>query len=1089
MRNPFQYPIPGLMALTLLLLPGLVCGDSTEELEFFEKKIRPVLVRECYECHSSAKAEPGGGLRLDFRDGARKGGESGPAVVPGDVSASLVISAMRHDSFEMPPKKKLDQSIIDDFVRWISDGAVDSRDNPPKEVDLASKIWEETFNERKQWWSFQPIQSIDVPRARHSKTSVNDIDRFIVAKLRKHRLLPSPRASKEVLIRRLAYTLTGLPPTPKQVDIFLNDRSANAWETAIEQFLGDEHFGERFARHWMDVIRYTDTYGYEWDIPASTAWRYRDYLIRAFNSDVPFDQMVLEQIAGDLLKNPRVNQQLQVNESAIGPMFYQLGEHRHGDSSEFEGIHQEMLDNKIDAFSKAFQGITIACARCHDHKLDPIAQSEYYALAGVFMSSRWVSNTVDLPGINDNPVAEIERLKPLLKKRMADVWLQDIQKNVTVESLGMLPENPLPIGDINYPWQKLYKLEDAQIPAAWQALKESMTAADHEARDFNKANYQVLFDFSNGVPDGWDSDGAGLSKPVSRGDFQILPTGSQFIESLYLPGIATASISSRLNGALRSPLLSTIDTVHVSVLSAGGDQSAFRRVIDNAFLTEKQTYFDNPRYHWKVMSTSKGMEDRRIFYELATKTSNPNFPPRVGLGKALTDEEIQSPRSWFAVSKIVGQDGPSPPRKELSAFLPLFEKSVPQSKAEAAERVRDWLSGVIRRWHDEASTDDEIQLLNNLLVTPWLSKNSDHPEFKNLVADYRALEAKLQTPKTINTLQDIDQGLNYRLNIRGSYYELGDAVPRGYLRVLAGGSSSHAFEVEKSGRLELAEMVADPANPLTARVYVNRIWHWLFGSGIVDTPSNFGKLGGTPSHSELLDWLATRFIENGWSTKTLVREILMSHTWRQSGVVSSRAIESDPTNRLLHHFPTQRLGAECIGDAMLAVSGSLDDTLFGEPINPFRTAENDMKYLFSGPVDNNRRRMIYTKVTIMEPAKFLSTFNQPDPKIPTGRRDLTNTPIQALALLNDPFVIEIANKWGTVVLADGNSQPEDRIFDMLRGAYSRRISLEELSKWTSAIEDLARLHEIPPTKIMENHELWSDVAHAIFNSKEFIYIR
>ena len=1077
------------MTLPLLWLSGLVRGDSTGEVEFFEKKIRPVLVRECYECHSAAKEEPGGGLRLDFRDGARKGGESGPAVVPGDVSASLLISAMRHESFEMPPKKKLDQLIIDDFVRWIADGAVDPRDNPPEEVDLASSIWEETFNERKQWWSFQPVQSIDVPRTRHAKTSVNDIDRFIVAQLRKHRLLPSPRASKEVLIRRLAYTLTGLPPTTEQVDRFLNDRSAEAWEAAIEQFLGDQHFGERFARHWMDVIRYTDTYGYEWDIPASTAWRYRDYLIRAFNDDIPFDQMVREQIAGDLLKEPRVNQQLMVNESAIGPMFYQLGEHRHGDSSEFEGIHQEMLDNKIDAFSKAFQGITIACARCHDHKLDPIAQSEYYALAGVFMSSRWVRNTVDLPGVNDNPIAEIERLKPLLKKRMAAVWLQDIQNNITVESLGMLPESPLPIGDINYPWQKLYKLEDAEIPAAWQALKESLTTAEKEAREFNAANYKVLFDFSNGVPDEWDADGDGLAKVVSRGDFQILPTGPQFIESLYLPGIATASISSRLNGALRSPFLSTIETVHVSVLSAGGDQSAFRRVVDNAFLTEKQTYFDNPRYQWKVMSTSKGMEHRRIFYELATKTSNPNFPPRVGLGKKLTDQEMQSPRSWFAVNKIVGQVGPSPPKKELSAFLPLFDQSVPQNKAEAAQYVRDWLSGVIRRWRDEESTDDEIQLLNNLLVTAWISKNSDHPEFKELVANYRELESKIQTPKTVNTLEDIDDGVNYRLNIRGSYYELGDAIPRGYLRVLAGGSEPHAFDVNQSGRLELAELVVNPENPLTARVYVNRIWHWLFGAGIVDTPSNFGKLGGAPSHPELLDWLATQFVENGWSTKHLMREILMSHTWRQSGVVSSRALDTDPTNRLLHHFPTQRLTAECIGDAMLAVSGSLDDKLFGHPINPYRTAENDMKYLFSGPVDNNGRRMIYTKVTIMEPAKFLSTFNQPDPKIPTGRRDLTNTPIQALALLNDPFVVEMANNWSTEVTEDGNSQPEDRLYHMLREAYSRDISLEEVSKWKSAVEDLARLHEISPTKIMESQKLWADVAHAIFNSKEFIYVR
>ncbi|MCA9119104.1 MAG: PSD1 domain-containing protein [Planctomycetaceae bacterium] len=1064
---------------------------NDDGVELFEKQIRPTLIKHCYECHSLAAAEPGGGLLLDSRDSIRKGGESGPAVVPYRVADSLLVEAIRHQSLEMPPKKKLDEATIDAFIEWIEDGAVDPRDKPADAKALADEIWEVAYQSRKQWWSFQPLATVVPPaeldRDEFNAWSASPIDRFLLAKLDSQKITPAPKADRATLIRRLAFTLTGLPPVAADIDSFVKDRRADSWEHFVDKYLASEHFGERFARHWMDVVRYSDTYGYEWDVPAKGAWRYRDYLIRAFNTDVPYDQLIREQLAGDLLETPRLNHELGLNESLIGPMFYHLGEHRHGDSLEFEGIHQEMIDNKIDAFSKAFQGITIACARCHDHKLDPISQQEYYALAGVLMSSRWISRTIDLPERNAVTLSKLRSVKAALRERIAEVWRADVASNITPPTLDSIqPPTALPIGDINYPWHHIHKLEGAELGDTWNAVRQQLAVADQEANAFNRANFELLVDFSRGIPDDWNADGVGL-EPVRAGDFQVL-RGEDFIQSLFLPGVATSNLSSKLNGALRSPLLHTLDKPFVSIFSAGNDLSAFRRVVDNAFLCEKQKYFANSNYHWTVESTFPGQGRRRIFFEFATKTSNPNFPPRWGLGTKLTDDMIADPNSWFAVNKIYASEKAAPPKKRLSAFLKLLDSGHPRSKSEAAELYRRWLVQLVEAWRDGHATEDEILVLNNLLQTPWVTKSANHPELQTLVDEYRRIESQVEPPRTVNGMVDHDIGMDYALNIRGSYYDLGDTVPRGYLRLIEG-EQYQTSRPEHSGRLRLAGLVADAKNPLTARVYVNRVWHWMFGQGIVDTPDNFGKLGGQPSHPELLDWLANRFIEQGWSTKKLVREILLTQAWQQSGRTSHAAIEADPTNRSLHHFATRRLDAECVGDAMLAVSGRFNPALYGAPHNPFRTAEDETKRLFSGPVEGDGRRMLYTKVTIMEPSKFLATFNQPEPKIPTGRREVADTPTQALTLLNHPFVLNLAKHWGLAVTKDGNTTPEARLEAMLSTAFSRSVESTEINQWTHTLHDFATLRNVTKDDIMANAQLWTDVAHTIFNCKEFIYLK
>ncbi|HUG82208.1 MAG TPA: DUF1549 and DUF1553 domain-containing protein, partial [Bryobacterales bacterium] len=1032
---------------------------------------------------------------------------------------------------------KLDAEVIAAFEEWVRIGAPDPRDQasaaPKKE-----KTWSEIFEERSHWWSLQPVKKTPVPEVKHAQWSAQAIDRFILSRLESEGLAPSPRAGRHILLRRLSFTLTGLPPTPDDISAFLNDQHPGAYERAVDRLLASPHFGERWARHWMDVVRYSDTYGYEWDIPAKGAWRYRDYLIRAFNQDVPYDQLAREQIAGDLLPEPRINAAEQINESLIGPMFYQMGENRHGDSLQFNGISQEMLNNKIDAFSKAFQAMTVACARCHDHKLDAISQKDYYALGGVFMSSRWVSNTLDTGERNRETIERLSALKPKLRTAVSKWWLEDAPgiprylraalacvnadpraaelaqgldpirlaawDEVVLDADADADRNP-PLENPVYPWLQLNRLvkEGETVSAAWQRLAEQYRQASRERMENNARDFQVIADFSKGTPDGWSVDGAGL-RQVSNGDFAVALDGRKAIKILFPAGLYTNSLSPRLNGAIRTPYLNHTGREHLSMQVAGGDFSAHRLIVDNAFLTERQQYLKSPLPYWVRLSTTAAAktnrpqtkveaEDTRIYVEVATKTSNPNFPPRVGLGGKCSEEQAADPRSWFGITKALLHDKEAEPADELTRFESLFAADAPADLAAAAARYEQWLAGSIDAWANNRASQDDVRLVNWMLTKRLLpNERALHEPVGKLVTAYQETEQQLANPWTVNGMADLDAGNNYRLNERGVYEDLGDSVPRGYVEVLAG--KRDAANLNGSGRLQLAEAVANPANPLTARVFVNRVWHWVFGAGLVTTPDDFGHLGERPSHPELLDYLAGWFVENDWSTKKLVRLLVTSETFRQSNEMSARGRDTDPNNRLLHYYRPRRLDAESIRDSVLAVSGRLDPHIFGPAIDPFRSSEDPEKRLFSGPLDGDGRRSVYVKMTIMEPPKFLATFNQPSPKIPTGARDVTNVPAQALALLNDPFVERQAEIWAQSLIDSPHASREQRLADMFRLAFGREAEPGELARWNKAIDDIAGLYQDVPEKrpsndLMRSLPVWKDVAHAMFNAKEFLYVR
>ncbi|MEX2168634.1 MAG: PSD1 and planctomycete cytochrome C domain-containing protein [Pirellulales bacterium] len=1058
---------------------------TSEQLTFFEAKIRPVLVAHCYECHSAEAQELEGGLQLDVKEGWQAGGDSGePAIVPGKPDESRLIRAIRHEDGDspMPPdQSKLPDRVIADLIEWVNLGAPDPREG--LETLREQQTWETLYRERLRWWSLQPLSVVPPPPVQQRAWVRNEVDQFILAALEAKNVPPAAEADRRVLARRLSFALTGLPPTPELLDRFLANASADAEVAYVQSLLDSPHFGERWARHWMDVMHYADTHGYEWDVPAKNAWMYRDYLIRAFNADVPFRQLVLEHLAGDLIE-PRVDAVTGLNESLHGPMALRLGERRHGDSAAAEGVTQEAMANIVDTVTKGFLATTVACAQCHDHKLDAVAQRDYFALAGVFMSSRWSSRGVDAVDPNERIIDELRCIKQDIRAELANIWLASnefIVSHLQAISAGDAATTRFP----------------EKLVAFWQRMQTEPIGSDEfnqecaRRRAANEANLKLVADFTRaGAPAVWQWDGFGMRHGfVGDGEIVVAEEGDAALAQVLPAGRWSHVWSMRLPGALRSPLYDGTAATTFSIGCAGGRHAAYSMIVDQALHSERMQFIDQPSPVWLTLTagefdTLEGSVDRarrRVYLELATKSLNNYFPPRTGYG-GVKETDLPDERSWFGVTQVYEHPPGKPPLDELSRFAPLFA-----DEADWPTRFANLLQAAVERWSRDEYSSEDARLLDDALQANLLPNDVQAtPRLAELVADYRATAKKLQPDRTIGSLADWHEGQDERIGIRGSYTEFGDEVPRGNISFLGGAAERRV--PFSSGRWELALGIASDRNPLTARVFVNRVWLHLFGEGLVRTPDDFGHLGQTPSHPELLDYLADRFVAEGWSLKKLVTLLVNSATWRQSGIASAAAMEVDPENRIWHHIPVRRLEAEAIRDSILAVSGRLDPTLYGPPIDPYRLATDAAKRLYCGPLDGDGRRSIYLKMTLMEPPRMLAVFNQPIPKLTTGRRDVTNVPNQALALLNDPFVIEMARHWGEQVLQDGATSPEERAARMYSTALARPPQPEETARLVKLAEQSAKLRGLDASRLMDCQPAWQDAAHAIFNLKEFIYV-
>jgi mono/diheme cytochrome c family protein len=1126
--------------LAIVMLATLTCrgaGAADDAgFEFFEKRIRPILTEHCAECHSADAKKLGGNLLLDSRDGVRKGGDSGTIIEAGKPDASLLIKAVRYtdDNVKMPPKGKLSATAIADLEEWVRLGAPDPRDKPTARKPASS--WDEILRTRRDWWSLRPVQDPPIPRTNDVAWSNEPIDRFVLAKLEENGLAPSRPTDPRTFARRLSLVLTGLPPSVSQVEQFAKDceavpKTANqalpaaAVERLVDSLLDSPHFGERWARHWMDVVRFTETHGNEWNYEVHHAWRYRDYLIRAFNADIPFEQFIREHIAGDLLPQPRWNEREQFNESIIGTGFYRFGEVNHDDCIGLRQIGYDLLDNQIDTLTKAFQATTVACARCHDHKLDAVSMPDYYGLLGILRSSRLVSHTIDAPSVNAEPIEKLIDLKLKLRAEVARLWLDELPKlneflaaslaghggrpadaelvtRVDRERVAkwtaILQEQPFPLEDPFEPWRVMATMplvDNARIAIEWQSFANRYATEERARAEFNQSSFETHTDFRTCHDSGWQTEGQCLRGSIKSGWIVPNSEGDTLLKAILPSGLYTHFASEKLNGAIRSLVLKG-GKKRLSFQVTGQRSSAVRLVSNNCQLNYvNYRALTSPDFTWVTFSPPENREELRVYAELMTMFDNPKFPDQLSaLGgdpanyKLPFETAAENPRSYFGITRAVWHDGGETPRPELSHMQRLFAPGDISSLTDIADRYVAVIRSAIQSWTDGSATDDDVIWLNALLKRGLLSNsNTMSPRIAELVADYRRTENELARPRVVPGVGDFGTGYNQPMFVRGDCFCPAETVSRRYLEVLS--RPNESFGNEGSGRRELAEQIASSTNPLTARVIVNRVWHHLFGTGIVRTVDDFGHVGDTPSHPELLDHLATQFVRDGWSIKKLIRSIVVTRTFQQSADQSSaHAREVDPQNRWLWHYPARRMEAEAIRDAMLATSGRLDPALFGPSIQPFREKENADRRLFPGPLDGNGRRSVYIKNNLMEAPRFLSAFNLPGGKVTQGRRDSTNVPAQALALLNDPFVLQQADVWAARLVHSSNESVESRIDAMFAVALGRPPSNDERQRFAQAVAQFAELEQVPPADVLKSQPIWRDVAHAVFNLKEFIFI-
>ncbi|MFM7072439.1 MAG: DUF1549 domain-containing protein, partial [Planctomycetota bacterium] len=627
MRTP-SLAVGAFIAATVLVR-AIVAAETSDErakLEFFEKKIRPVLVEHCYRCHSADAPELRGGLRLDLKAGWLAGGESGqPAVVPGQPEQSPLLRSVRHDAdvSAMPPgQSKLPAAVIADLTDWIKAGAIDPRSGALRRPDKAGE-WEAEYRRRLDWWSLKPVIDRDSPRLGDDSWSCTPVDRWIFARLRAAGLSPAGEAGRRALARRLSFTLTGLPPSVELVDEFANDNSPDAYSRLVDRLLDSPVFGERWARHWMDVVHYADTHGYEWDVPAKNAWRYRDYLVRAFNSDVPYDRLVLEQIAGDLLE-PRLDPATGVNESLIGPMMLRLGERRHGDNSAVEGVTQEAVANMIDTLGKAFLGTTLACAQCHDHKLDAVAQRDYYSLAGMLMSTRFSARTIDAVDPNTATIDKLRSLKLALRAELGRLWLaatDPARPNSVLEKLRAIPASK--------PAVTAFPNSLAEF---WQRSLATPVTAEEFAKQreqrvmANRERLRLVADFSReDGSGGWRWEGAGMRHGAVRdGELVVSESGDAALQHLLPAGRFSHAFSQRLGGLLQSPQFDTSKAASLSIEMASGKFASLSFIIDRALNPERLRFPAQPLVGWQTLTAGnfdslEGTVDRaerRVYLEL-----------------------------------------------------------------------------------------------------------------------------------------------------------------------------------------------------------------------------------------------------------------------------------------------------------------------------------------------------------------------------------------------------------------------------------------------------------------------------------------
>ena len=1016
--------------LTLVSIAQAFAAESltTEQTDFFEAKIRPVLVEHCYACHNAVKLAEGT-LELDHRAGMLRGGDGGAIIVPGKPNESRLLSILRHEipGLKMPEGGgKLESRVIADFATWIAKGAPDPRETPPtaEEIEHATS-WEAVLNQRKKWWSFQPIRKFSPPKSSEIIAwSSHPIDRFVLTKLTENELEPNELADARTLVRRTYFALVGLPPTEEETEQWTARLfSQSGFEELVEHLLDSPHFGERWARHWMDWIRYADSHGSEGDPVIENGWIYRDYLIRALNADVSYDQLLREHIAGDLLDKPRINSELGINESLIGTAHWRMVFHGFSPTDALDE-KVRFIDDQINTFSKAFLGITVSCARCHDHKFDAISQKDYYALFGILASCRPGRNAMDISEKVDANRDKLSVLKPQIRAAIAQDWLAKATQLREV----LMDENELWTKAIKpehvlHPWLILMKEtnEGARVQDAWT---NRVTDWENDVKKREKLSQKNTFqhwhmdrrsDYAT-----WTRTGTGVSEsiPSTSGEFSVAVSGKIALVGIYPSGVYSHLLSAKHPARITSKDVRLDDDYELWLRVIGDEGASARFVVQDyprkgvVFPVETLT----SKWEWKKAELNYWKGDD-IHLEIA---AGPDAP--------LVSNSAS--RSWFGVREVlIVKNGEAAPDDSQEFLDPWFEKlrvAIPESLDDAANSFVETLISAIRNWSEGSASDAQSSFLDACMKQGILSNDfNELLTAKPFIEQYRRLENAIVVPTRVPGLEETS-GRTQALYVRGNHKQPGDIVPRRFLEAIDGAP----YQTTMSGRLELTESLLDENNPLTRRVIVNRLWHHLFGKGIVATPDNLGRLGSVPTQPELLDYLADKFRDQGGSIKEMIRFMVTSKTWQLSSRPSAKAVQLDPDNLLLSHSPVRRLEAEAIRDSLLKVSGSLEDRLFGNPVD-----------------GNSTRRSVYMRVTRNALDPFLRAFDFPEPFSAVGRRDVTNVPAQSLTLMNDEHVASLAGKWAALILAVPSQSDEQRMDRMLISALGRPAEAQEISKF------------------------------------------